>query len=179
MCIIIVNYNNHLPFDCFVGNNEDNPDGVGIFYANNNKLNVKKFAPDTDIEEIYKYYSDVRKDINSTIVIHFRKMSRGKRDLAGVHPFYINDNLVMAHNGTFLELGDKNESDTVQFTNILKSLPPNFLDDPNLVKLIKLAADANRLVFMDNYGKVTIIDETQMGRLYKGDWYSKNVFYRY
>ncbi|HPN36987.1 MAG TPA: class II glutamine amidotransferase [Melioribacteraceae bacterium] len=179
MCIIIINENNLLPYESFIGNNEINPDGIGIFYAENSNLIVKKFPPNPNLEEVYNYYSEIRAKTKNTIVLHFRKRSKGEISIDGVHPYYINKNLVMAHNGTFANLGNDKISDTVEFADILKSLPNNFLDNDYLLKLIKMASGKNRLVFMDNKGKVTKIDEEKMGEEYKGDWYSKEEYFRY
>lgn len=179
MCIIIVNKSNLLPYECFVENEKNNPDGTGIFYAENKKLIVKKFMPNTVIDEIYNYYKDIRSNFGGTIVIHFRKMSRGVINFASVHPFFINENLVMAHNGTINGLGNEVESDSRQLADILAAFPPNFIYNEKLLKLIKIAIGSSRLVFMNNEGEVKIIDEENMGEYYKGDWYSKGEFYRY
>jgi predicted glutamine amidotransferase len=179
MCIIIINKSNILPYESFIGNNEINPDGIGIFYAENDKLIVKKFAPNPNLKEVYNYYKEIRSETENTMVLHFRKRSKGEISIDGVHPYYINDNLVMAHNGTFKDLGNDDISDTKVFANKLKELPSNFLEDEKIFANIKKQAEDNRLVFMDNKGNITIIDEGKKGELYNGDWYSKDEYCKY
>lgn len=179
MCIIIINKSNILPYESFIGNNKINPDGIGIFYAENDKLIVKKFAPNPNLKEVYNYYKEIRSETENTMVLHFRKRSKGEISIDGVHPYYINDNLVMAHNGTFKDLGNDDISDTKMFAENLKKLPSNFLTDENLLTMIKQQAEDNRLVFMDNKGNITKIDEKKMGEEYEGDWYSKSKYCKY
>ena len=137
-----------------------NHDGVGYAFCKNGKITVRKFMEFKPFKNSFN--TDVKKyGSESSFLIHFRFATHGKTDLTNVHPFKINDNLVFGHNGVINEVKTDNKlSDTQVFNNIiLKNLDVKFLESETLRFLIESFIGSSKLVFLDNYGKIDIINE--------------------
>lgn len=175
MCVII-----HKPVDkiipeeilhlCWIKNNN----GAGFMYAEDDKLYVKKgFMKLKDFLDSYEKVKD------KELVIHFRLASCGELTPEMCHPFAINDELAMVHNGHIVipYLKDNNISDSLWFTEkIFKKLPSNFLDNDIYIKLITLAIGRSVMVFLNNKGKVTKIGNKGDSIEISGSWFS-NYFW--
>ena len=78
------------------------------------------------------------------------------------------------HNGIIGGLDhDKDKSDTRTFNDtVLKKLPDNFLDNDGIMSLVESYIESSKLVFLDNKGQTTIVNE-QLGEWSNyGNWYS-------
>lgn len=176
MCIAILNKKTVLSIETLRNSWDNNNQGGGLLYVQNNALT--SFKTFDHSEFIQKYY-EVRDNINTPIVLHFRIATSGKskENTDNLHPFFVNKNLAFVHNGVISGLGNKKHSDTNEFnTKILKKLPVNFLQNSGTVELIKDRIGYSKLIFLDNKNRYTIINE-QLGHYDKfGNWFSNDSY---
>ena len=146
-----------------------NNDGAGFSYARNGKLIINKYR---NFNKFYKAYKTAVHSYGneSDFIIHFRLATNGvEKGVFNVHPFKISDKLVFAHNGVLDVKNHTKKSDTQVFNNfILKELPDNFLKSKAHIILLEGFIGSDKLVFLDNKGSSTIINE---GR---GHWNESN-----
>ena len=142
-------------------------------YAVNGNLNViKGFMYFRMFYKAFRLHE--RLHPNSLFVLHFRQATHGASIPDNCHPFFVNPNLAMVHNGILLNMGSKDVSDTLMFvTNILQKLEDRFLDNPKILEAIEKYAveSGSKFVFLDNAGKLTICNE-KAGEWEKDIWYS-------
>jgi len=150
---------------------EKNKDGMGIGWWKHgfNKVKVKKDF--NNFEELWKFIEDnIAKD--DVLVVHFRTSTGGKKDNGGSHPYPVTSNrafirkeifesnLIVAHNGIISDY-DRNEvfSDTQQFILDILSKPiiKDNIGNNDIIKLIQMAVDPGRLVFLDKDGLLILI----------------------
>lgn len=172
MCVII-----HKPSNVRIEDNilkmcwDANHDGAGFMYSDGDKLIVKRGYMK------YKRFRDsYLRNEDSEMVIHFRWASCGIISANTCHPFKINENLALAHNGhiSIPFVLNKKESDSLWIVkNILTKLPKNFLDKQAYINLLSIAIEGSVFVFMDNFGNVTKIGE-KLGSFTSSDgcWFS-------
>ena len=185
MCIIIVaNVNKRLSNRIIKRAYKNNPDGFGIAASINGKLEVIKglYKP----SKIIKIYNQLRAKASGDIVLHFRIATRGNVTDSLCHPFYVNKDLVMFHNGVEIDediaghsCSNKDESDTMAFVNnILKNFKKGFQKNKNIMNMIsKSVGNNNRLCFLDSNG-VTTYSSSDLWVESKGILYSNpNLFY--
>lgn len=185
MCIIIVaNANKKISNRIIKQAYKNNPDGFGIAASVNGKLEVIKglYKP----SKIIKIYNQLRTKASGDIVLHFRIATRGNVTDSLCHPFYVNKDLVMFHNGVEIDediaghsCSNKDESDTKAFVNnILKNFKKGFQKNKNIMNMIsKSVGDNNRLCFLDSNG-VTTYSSSDLWVESKGILYSNpNLFY--
>ena len=186
MCIIIVaNKNKKIPNEHIKLASELNCDGFGISASVNNKLFVYK-SISINSGDIIKLYNSIRQVATGDIVLHFRLATHGDVSDKLCHPFYVNKDLVMFHNGVEIDkdiaghsYGNKNESDTMAFVNnILKNFKKGFQKNKNIMNMIsKSVGDNNRLCFLDSNG-VTTYSSSDLWVELNGILYSNpNLFY--
>ena len=185
MCIIIVaNKNKKIPNEHIELANELNHDGFGISASVNNKLFVYK-SISMNSDDIIKLYNSIRQVATGDIVLHFRLATHGDISDKLCHPFYVNKDLVMFHNGIICDSisgyneHSKNESDTKAFVNnVLKNFKKGFQNNETIMNMIsKTVEEYNRLCFLDNTGKTTYTSSDKWIE-YKGILYSNSgIFY--
>jgi hypothetical protein len=149
-------------------------DGAGFVVHNpeNNTLTIEKgFFTFDALWKAMKPYKGHR------MLLHFRWATHGESNAANCHPFMIGNNLAFMHNGVIKDVRqwDKTMSDTWHFGEaIVRPLVkdyPDIIHNPIVGTLIKdFISTGSKLVFMDNFGKVTIINETA------GTWDTKCWF---
>jgi predicted glutamine amidotransferase len=134
-----------------------NHDGAGFMYSEENKLIVKRgYMKYKRFKDSYLRHED------KEMVIHFRWASCGIISPNTCHPFKINENLAVVHNGHINVpfVLSKKESDSLWIVkNILTKFPKDFLNKSAYTNLISIAIEGSVLVFMDNFGNVTKIGE--------------------
>ncbi len=155
-----------------------NPDGWGLMCYLDNKLHTSK-GIDKDKYIYDDFYTNDFFDFD--VVIHFRTASSGQISIDGCHPFFVNDNLAFVEQGNLYEFSDSfpgrkpdGLTDIQRFNNeVLKKLPDNFLNHFRIRKALENYCINNfvKMIFMDNLGKVTIINE-QSGIWVDGVWFS-------
>lgn len=186
MCIIIVaNKNKKIPNEHIKLASELNCDGFGMSASVNNKLFVYK-SISINSDDIIKLYNSIRQVATGDIVLHFRFATHGDISDKLCHPFYVNKDLVMFHNGVEIDediaghsCDNKNESDTKAFVNnILKNFKKGFQKNKNIMNMIsKSVGDNNRLCFLDSNG-VTTYSSSDLWVELNGILYSNpNLFY--
>ena len=186
MCIIIVaNKNKKIPSEHIKLASELNCDGFGISASVNNKLFVYK-SISINPDDIIKLYNSIRQVATGDIVLHFRLATHGDVSDKLCHPFHVNKNLVMFHNGVIRDNvsgyngHDKNESDTTAFVNnVLKNFKKGFQNNETIMNMISTSVgEYNRLCFLDSTGKTNYTSSDKWVE-YNGILYSNpDVFYK-
>ena len=109
---------------------EHNPDGAGFMYSENNKLKIVKGLMTFD--SFIKAYDEVN-PLTKRIVIHFRYGTHGDICPDLTHPFNVNEDLALVHNGILsINLDDpfeiQNKVNPKDFSNYIGSLLENGSD---------------------------------------------------
>jgi len=95
MCILIEQMENqHFTFSEVLDFYENNPDGFGAFDPATGEIDR---LPAGDVKSIFKLYT--KKYAGKHCLLHFRKATSGAHDIKNVHPFTINSDWVVFHNG--------------------------------------------------------------------------------
>ena len=185
MCIIIVaNKNKEIPNEHIKLANELNCDGFGMSASVNNKLFVYK-SISINSDDIIKLYNSIRQVATGDIVLHFRLATHGDISDKLCHPFYVNKDLVMFHNGVIRDSvsgyneHNKNESDTKAFVNnVLKNFKKGFQNNETIMNMIsETVEEYNKLCFLDSTGKTTYTSSSEWVE-YNGILYSNSgIFY--
>jgi len=176
MCLLVEQPEDVVFTDAFLTDvYSKNRDGLGIMYAENGKVVVKKSIPATAAEfiEFYRQYAEGRR-----CIWHARMQTHGDIDLTNCHPYFVTDELWMAHNGV-LSAGNDNDptkSDTWHFIrNIIQpAIEGNkyLVHDPEWQSFIgDLIGTSNKFGFMTSDGATVIINRSA-GVVFNGAWLS-------
>lgn len=157
-----------------------NDHGAGIAWCHDKKLYVEKGF--FTFDAFWAVYKDVQ-PLNC--LIHFRIGTSGGRDKENCHPWKVNENLAIIHNGIIsipFQFKGKNYSDTGVFVNSV--LEPMTRHDPEIWKINSIQwvleeaiGIGNKMIFLDNEGCHAILNEKQ-GDWNDGSWFS-NCTYKY
>lgn len=157
---------------------DNNFDGAGFMYNDDeNKLRVVKEM--SNCSKLYKKYARLKKKHpDATFVLHFRISNRGEISRDNCHPFKVNNQLGFVHNGTITDVEkDTVKSDTNVFNrDIMRNMPSldvDMLNSPAMQALVGKFIGYSKLVFLDNNGKFSIINESK-GSWEDGIWYSND-----
>lgn len=151
---------------------EHNNDGYGIMAAIDGKLETVK-----RIGDFKQFMSDFKQfPKNSVRIIHFRYKTHGDITAENCHPFFINENLALMHNGIIdCDIVDANMSDTHNFTKYevkpLIDALPDLWKQEYFVKLMERLAKGSKLMFLDNEGHTTATN-IDMWHKEQGIWFS-------
>jgi len=175
MCILInhpanTNFSDELLADFY----DYNSDGFGAMYAEAGKLVIiKTLGKPDEIEALYK-----KELAHRDCIIHYRMKTHGDIDLDNCHPYRINDDIWMAHNG-ILTMGnpiDKSKSDTWHFIEYI--IRPALAADPDLIfdldyqeYLEQMIGSSNKFAFMHSSGQSVILNK-HAGVEHQGAWLS-------
>jgi len=181
MCIAILCPPNHrTPKHNLKVSFSNNPDGAGLAYTHKNKLIVQKgfFTLDSFLEAASKI------PLEATAILHCRKKTNGPKNEENCHPFLIDANHALIHNGVLKQHDKtKEKSDTKHFVEVM--LKPMFEKDSKLWKkawvkelLEHYIGIGNKCVILSNTGKYLILRETY-GVWHDGCWYSNDSFRYY
>ena len=167
MCLIIAAPNGGAPdMEQVMAGWRDNPDAWGIMAAHKRRLVIRRGLC---TESLLAAIADIGE---SPWAIHFRWATHGRTDLSNAHPFKITRSLYMMHNGV-IDIdctADPLRSDTYHYARYLQSIgvtPRNI----NAAEREQEIGRGNKLVFLDNTGRVTIANE-RAGEWVDGHWYS-------
>jgi len=182
VCIIIAKpKNQNLPYVYLENSAETNPDGMGATWIGE-KGNVVVYRSMENFEQfINKIEKRCPKWKDKDIIFHFRILTSGKKNIDNCHPFIINEQLSMAHNGTIRSYvkADSEYSDTYHFNeHLLKTLPKNFIVNNGIINLINEKIGNNKLAFMYSGRKTNniIIIGEERGFFHNGVWYSNKSY---
>ena len=192
MCIIIVaNKNKKIPNEHIKLASEFNCDGFGMSASVNNKLSVYKSIT-MNSDDIIRLYNSIRQVATGDIVLHFRLATHGDVSDKLCHPFHVNKDLVMFHNGVICDnvsgynKHNKNESDTKALVNnVLKNFKKGFQNNKTIMNMISTSVgEYNKLCFLDNTGRTTYTSSSEWveynGMLYSNpDVFHEGEDYRY
>lgn len=178
MCIAIVKTKNGTITDeiltnCF----ENNPDGSGIAYTMNGKLEIIKgiFNKDRFIEAV-RHAESVA---DNNIIIHCRISTSGLVDVDNSHPHVVNKDVVLIHNGILdidVPKGSLKSDTRLFIEQYLSELPIDFMNNNQILKLIEdKIGKNNKFVFLNSKGDFKILNESA-GYWIEGVWYSNTSY---
>ena len=183
MCIIIYKEAGKEIKDEWMNNSaRSNPDGFGMCYVKD----------DTRELTIYKnlIYHEFRKKFrkaeaanpNASFLLHFRKNTVGATSIDNCHPFIVNDDIVMMHNGTIspavpsTNSKEKRSDSKIFAEDTLANLPEGWMNNEAVCDLIEQYITKSKLAIMDKDGTVLFINE-EGGHWYEGLWVSNYSYY--
>lgn len=175
MCTAILNKHNLLPKSIFDNILENNPDGIGIGFVQSGTLRVYKDLDSTD--RIYKIYEKFRSKHSTPVMIHARIGTAGSRDKANVHPYRVNKDILMMHNG-IVSIGSLNtsKSDTWHVARAIAKFrnPSNVLSESsheyNLIDTV--CGSSSKFIFLDTSNRYCIMNASAGHYDKEGNWYS-------
>lgn len=178
MCIAILNKQGQLGSIQLENSWQNNNEGGGLMWVQDDKLQTFKTYNYNDFEDMY---FSLRSNPNiGNIVLHFRIATSGFKNPINLHPFLVNDDLGFVHNGIISGLGTAEHSDTYQFNELLQKLPTDFLSNESIVHFISEYITSSKLVFLDSQDNYCIMnekfghwDETQ------DNWFSNDSYKSY
>lgn len=182
MCIIIYNKQDKLKSSVIKEASKSNPDGAGIMYSLNNKLNVFKNRKNGKV--IDEYYRIRKLYPNILIVLHFRIATDGGINDKNCHPYLVNDKTALMHNGILTNYCNRNTamSDTRLFIkDVLMHFDNSVLWTDPMISLIRQAVGyGNKLVLLRNDGTSVILNE-HLGHWDKDkeNWFSNSSYKEY
>lgn len=198
MCIIVAKQKDKLLpkkeylKNCF----ENNSDGVGFMYTNNNKVIIDKGY--MTYKSFIKHYDKLCKKYNNfknkSLVIHFRIGTSGENNKQNCHPYPLTDNLkllhktnyttniAIAHNGVISDYlpNNKGMNDTQNY--IINYIYPlfkewnNFYKNNYITKGIEKIT-SSKFAILDNKDNITLIGDFEKDE--NGVLYSNNRFKTY
>lgn len=135
-----------------------NPHGAGIAYVDQDKVKVQKGF--FTLEDFFKAYDIISS--NKAMLIHFRLASMEPIDEINCHPWIIDDNHCMIHQGYLSnqKLYDKNLSDTGNFVN--EVLIPNkdkLFDEQFKLQIENKIGIFNQIVILNSNEEIIIYNE--------------------
>ena len=161
-----------------------NSDGGGIAYFDNGKIVTEKSM---DKKQFIARVLEIQgKYGNRDMLVHMRIATHGSVCLDNNHPFQVNKNTVMAHNGilpnAFIPPAKSDLSDTRFFIEyFMKHVPVSQLDDPYFCDMVDGMINqgyGNKLVFMTSAPTKydTYIIGDYHGTWDKGIWFSNDSY---
>jgi predicted glutamine amidotransferase len=146
---------------------ETNPNGFGIMWSQNGELKTARIVP-TGKTQAWSWYTSLK--IHAfPAVLHFRLATHGSVCEQNTHPFEVIPNLAMVHNGVIsgLPADSRDITDTQIYVEryirplLLGAVDPLVLvQSPAIKEIIGKHVGYSKLVFMDNTGNTTIINES-------------------
>ena len=162
---------------------DNNPDGGGyVFINDNNEFVINKSLNYDEFRKSFKESHD-RFGADRKFLVHFRVGTSGGKTLENTHPFIVNKDTVMAHNGMLGNVQlvkDSGKSDTRTFVeDELATLPINFLRNKAIRRFIQhYIGNGNKLAFLTKAtpkGSICIFNYED-GVVSDGRWFSNESF---
>ena len=179
MCLIFLkpkNADNYLTYERFCNALENNPHSVGIVYKNDKGIvEIQRFIePEKGKKDIY----DIIKD-KEEFAVHFRFTTHGGTNLYNCHPFIVNNDLCLMHNGIMNDFGhiDESKSDTRAFTEYflrpyIEQEGIGVIKDKQFIEDVgKVVGSYNKILLIDKDFNYSIINESS-GIWKEGCWLS-------
>jgi len=180
MCIAILNKSEKLPLSSFKESLKSNPDGFGMAWIEGGKIQTWKSLSQS-AKKLYTEYCKAFERTDKPIILHFRISTCGLIDLDNSHPFYINRNLIFAHNGIIRGYGKGTENDTRHFSREIleKITEKDLFHNPAIQSLIEERIGYSKLIFLNAMGETKIYGENLGHWAKDGNWYSNDSYKPY
>jgi len=156
-----------------------NPDGFGFAVIGDNKIYTYRSM---DIGKTISEYFTARDEFpNGDSIFHLRITTHGETNVENCHPFIVNDDVVMGHNGMLPIKEDNGRSDTRIFA---EDWLPEFdlgdlLDTQKGFQELETFASGSKLAFLNTSSllrqSLYIVNE-RLGHWNEGVWYSNNSY---
>lgn len=182
MCIAVaIPEGQVIPFEHLEEGARANPDGCGIGWFEDGKLHTFTCMLFKDFT--LKYEEIMMRLVSPQLLIHFRITSKGATTLENCHPFWVNEDNILIHNGTFSgipkDLMVNGRSDTAVFAeDILSGLPDGWKENPSIIHLLEDYVGFSKVVILDSDQNFTFLNE-RGGFWVDGIWYSNKTYMRY
>jgi predicted glutamine amidotransferase len=180
MCLLIATIGNARPSKKALRRAAvNNPDGFGFAVITGDKIHTYRSM---DINDTIKQYFAVRDEHpTSPSIFHLRITTHGETNIDNCHPFRVNDNVVMGHNGMLPIKEEDGKSDTRIFAE--EWLPEfdleDLLDTEEGVQELEKFIGFSKLAFLNTSSllkrSLYIINE-DLGHWDSGVWYSNNSY---
>ena len=183
MCLLVTQMKENAPLsDSWLSDfYASNQDGVGVMYAQNNELVIKKILPVSAADFIDFYREEIQ---GKRCAFHLRMRTHGATDLINCHPYKLLDkathgiDMALMHNG-ILSTGnarDTTKSDTWHYIrDILRPLlksNPDYAFTRGFADLVGAHIGfSNKFVIMDARGRMAHVNKSA-GVYYAGLWLS-------
>ena len=157
-----------------------NKDGAGFAFLEDGRLIVKKGY--FTFDEFWNVFSRTPKD--SPVLIHFRKQTHGAKNEENCHPWIIDDNHAMIHNGVIKQHSFSPKACKISDTGIFveQILKPMFAQNSDAWKepwakalLESYIGIGNKMVIMSNTGNFVIF-RASFGVWVNNVWYSNDSY---
>lgn len=175
MCTAILNPHNTLPKSVFKNVLDNNPDGIGIGFSKNGKLEIHKDL--SNVERIYSIYCKFRETHNTPVMIHARIGTAGSKDTSNIHPYQVSKELLFMHNGIVdIDQINLSKSDTWHVAKAIARFknPLSVLDEStheyNLINSV--CGSYNKFIFLSVDNEYTIMNESAGHYDEDGNWFS-------
>lgn len=178
MCIAILNVQGTLPKEAIINSWENNYHGAGFAYSDGTRIVVVK--EDKDKDKFYKAYAKHRKkNVDAKFLIHFRISTHGTITKDNLHPFVINNDVALIHNG-MVDFFDHKASDKRSDTRylceeFLAKMPKGWHLSEGVHKFISEVGGYSKFVLLDIDNNHAIINEGS-GHWFEHNWYSNNSY---
>lgn len=182
MCIAILKTKKGIITDDELRNSfNSNPDGAGIAYTVGKKLIIKKGI--FNVEEFILTVRNAEKECDNNMLIHCRIGTSGKNDEKNTHPFYINNDVCLIHNGILdIEVPTNSEINDTQIfiKKFMKEIKAkDLMHNKSIQNLIaETISSRNKFVLLDNRGYYKIINE-KAGHWKNNVWFSNYSYETY
>lgn len=175
MCVIIHTPAGQQPVsrDIFDRASLYNPDGVGMAWVQNGKVQTTKRV--RRFGRAYRQYTDLV-TTGHDVLLHCRLGTSGPNDVSMVHPFPVSKDgsAVMAHNGVLMGMGDRELSDTAVFARALRHIPLEYWwRKPEVWPLLSEVMEGSKFAFLKADGEVWI-PQRSLGVVQNGSWFSNS-----
>lgn len=146
-----------------------NPDGAGLATIIKGRLQIQKGF--FDFDHFYKWYKKSVKK-NRPALIHFRLATHGAVDKFNCHPWRIDRDCAMIHNGILAHPSCEVMSDTGHFVrDVIVGNDP--FDQEFKSQIQKMIGSRNKFAFLRSDGEFEIYNEDS-GFWRDGVWFSNN-----
>lgn len=158
---------------------ESNDDGAGYcFIDEHGEIVIKKFMDWTSF--INEYTPDVEKYGDaSPFLIHFRITSKGATSIDNCHPFRVNNDMAIIHNGTMSNIdipkGDTRSDTKIFAEEYLAGIGEVILDNIFVFELAEGFIGYSKVCILHRTRGVFILNE-DLGHWHEGCWYSNKSY---
>lgn len=178
MCIAIaVPAGVQVPYEHLQNGYKRNPDGCGMAWIEDGQVQIfKSMSFDTWSD---KYHEVLSRCGLINMLIHFRITSRGETSEEMCHPFMINNNMALIHNGTINAIKPAEhgtDSDTKYLCEeILADMPDGWVNNVACHRLLGEFIGWSKLCILTDQDEIFLVNE-EKGIWFENVWYSNSSY---